>query len=380
MSATLIRKARTVARVLRAGGLGGVTAVLSAKFATMVNRGRTSVRRARRRTLDFGVRPYFLRRRVEHVHGPLEVTYGANQVLLICVVRNGEFYIRSFVNHYDALGVSAYVFLDNGSTDRTVSMLREYNRFTILQTRAPYRRYENTMKRYLAERFSNGRWNLCVDIDELFDYPFSDRLAIADFLSYLNTFGYSAVVAQMLDFFSDEALTAVQSSPDDDLRIKYPYYDISNIQRTEYEWPAGAQPQIKMHWGGIRRVFGTNNGLTKAPLVYMNGRVKPFVEWHHTTGAKLADVSCVLKHYPFVSSFSAKVMEAVETARYGETTTAEYVAYGNALRRDPGLTLKTETARRYAGLEPLIASGFLSVSDRYRDWVAAHSIARVTGD
>ena len=35
------------------------------------------------------------------------------------------------------------------------------------------------MKRYLAERFSPGRWNLCADIDELSDYPFSESRAIA---------------------------------------------------------------------------------------------------------------------------------------------------------------------------------------------------------
>ena len=37
--------------------------------------------------------------------------------------------------------------------------------------RAVFQVDENTMKRYLAERFSRGRWNLCADIDELFDYP-----------------------------------------------------------------------------------------------------------------------------------------------------------------------------------------------------------------
>ena len=58
---------------------------------------------------------------------------------------------------------------------------------TVLQTDAPYNKYENTMKRYLAERFSSGRWNLCADIDELFDYPFSESLSLRDFLGYLNT-------------------------------------------------------------------------------------------------------------------------------------------------------------------------------------------------
>ena len=67
------------------------------------------------------------------------------------------------------MGVKHFVFLDNGSTDRTVEMLCAHEDVTVLQTNAPYQKYENTMKRYLAERFSPGKWNLCADIDELFD-------------------------------------------------------------------------------------------------------------------------------------------------------------------------------------------------------------------
>ena len=31
------------------------------------------------------------------------------------------------------------------------------------------------MQQYLVARFGKGRWSLCVDIDELFDYPYSGR-------------------------------------------------------------------------------------------------------------------------------------------------------------------------------------------------------------
>ena len=88
-----------------------------------------------------------------------------------------------------------------------------------------------------------------------------------------------------------------------------------------------------MHRGGIRRtVFGTNNGLTKAALVLMDGKVKPFVEWHQATGAAVADVTGVLMHYPFVSTFRRRWTDAVRTGRYGATTTDEYVGYAQGAR------------------------------------------------
>jgi Glycosyl transferase family 2 len=160
----------------------------------------------KKRVMEFRVRPYLLPRKVKHIHGPAKISYALDELLVISVVRNGELYIRSFLDHYRSMGVRHFVFLDNGSADHTLEMLRKQEEVTVLQTEAPYNKYENTMKRYLAERFSCGRWNLCADIDELFDYPFSEKLSLRDFLGYLNNNNYTAVVAQMLDMFSDVPL------------------------------------------------------------------------------------------------------------------------------------------------------------------------------
>ena len=154
----------------------------------------------------------------------------------------------------------------------------------VLQTDVPYQKYENTMKRYLAERFSTGRWNLCADIDELFDYPFSERLSLDDFLGYLNANKYTAVVAQMLDMFSDVALNELESKADDILEKKYVYYDISSIEKEDYLWSERSNPAIKMHWGGIRKmVFGTNSGLEpliKDQFLIVSEKYRQWVDGH----------------------------------------------------------------------------------------------------
>jgi hypothetical protein len=328
----------------------------------------------KKRVMEFGFRPYLLPRQVKHIQGPQKISYGLDELLLISVVRNGELYIKSFMDHYRAIGVKHFVFLDNASTDRTVELLCAEEGVTVLQTDAPYKKYENTMKRYLAERFSRGRWNLCADIDELFDYPFSEKLSLRDFLRYLNTNSYTAVVAQMLDMFSGIPLAEVESKPGDLLKEKYVYYDISSIRRTEYLWSMRSNPDIKMHWGGVRKaVFGTDNGLTKSPLVLMDGNVKTFITWHHVKGARMADVSCVLMHYPFVSSFYAKVKDAARTGRYGMRVTDEYKAYAKRLDDSVSVNLKLTSAQPFTGLEQLIEDRFLIVSEKYHHWMNEHA-------
>jgi hypothetical protein len=357
--------------------MGAVMAALRSRLGAIREERTRAARRALRRTIEFGIRPHLLRGKVTHVHGAREVKYGRDELLLLTVVRNGALYVDAFMEHYTNLGVVHWVFLDNGSTDRTVEMRCAHPRVTVLRSDAPYQKYENTMKRYLAERFSRGRWHLCADIDELFDYPFSTELPLGGLLAYLNTRGFTAVVAQMLDMFSDMPLARVTSRPGDPLKTMYPFFDISAVERRPYPWSEPSRPEIRMHWGGVRRAaFGTNNGLTKAPLVCMDGRVKPFIEWHQATGGVLADISCVLMHYPFVSAFRDKVLDAVRTRRYGVTTTDEYLAYARGLAANPDLSLMGPSARCFTGLEALIADGFLVVSDDYRQWVSEHASRR----
>ena len=166
----------------------------------------------------------------------------------------------------------------------------------------------------------------------------------------------------------------LESRAHDLLSEKYCFYDISSIDKEEYLWSQRSNPEIKMHWGGIRKqVFGTINGLTKSPLVFINGQVRPFVTWHHVRGARIADISCLLRHYPFVSSFSDKVEDAVRTGRYGFKVDDEYKAYAKTLGDNKRLSLRMESAQRFVGLEPLINARFLIVSANYRQWVSKHS-------
>jgi hypothetical protein len=320
------------------------------------------------------VRPQILRLSVRHVCGLRRIEYREDEVVVVCVVRNGELHIRSFLDHYFGLGVKHVVLLLNDSADRTAELAASYANVTLLRTNCPYSRYENLMKRYLAQRFSMDRWNLCVDIDELFDYPYSNELPLGALLQYLNREQYTAVVAQMLDMFSDGPLALVRSSIEDQVRLRYRWYDISGIHKSEYPYSQLTLTDVKMHWGGIReQAFGTNNGLTKAPLVKVGRNQKLFVYWHHVVGATIADFTAVLLHYPFVENFAAKVVDAVATGRYGPETTREYHQYwGETRRQDKALVLRKASARTLDDVATLLDEQFLVAGPSFREWRRAY--------
>src|ERR687889_640543 len=216
---------------------------------------------------------------IEHLYGPEEVPYEEDEVVLVCLMRNGRPYVKSFVEHHTSLGINHLFFLDNGSTDGTVEALKGYENVTVLQTGLPFKRYEVSIRQYLVERFGQeGRWCLYVDIDELFDYPYSDVVSLGALLRYLNERCYTAVVAQMLDMFPDELLSGRASTLlDEPLKERHRFYDISNIQRKGIREHRPARnntyesDDIEFFYGGIPTTpFPTKktNEPSKFPLMF----------------------------------------------------------------------------------------------------------------
>jgi len=313
---------------------------------------------------------------IEHLHGPEEVDYEPDELVVVCNVRDGRPYVKSFVEHYRSLGAKHLFFLDNNSTDGTVEALKNYDNTTILRTELPWKEYELLFKHYLVGRFGKkDRWCLCVDIDELFDYPYSDVVGLNSFLGYLNSNSYTAVVAQMLDVFSEEPLSGREGNQEDEpLKERYRFYDLSNISRRSIKRRHGRHnntlenDDILIFSSGIRgAIFGDNRTLlTKHPLVFLDGKVKPlYPGTHWVANARIADITCVLFHYKLLDGYLHK--QAAQAVREGQyyNNSARYKRYLEVLDKNPALQMKQESARELKGVNDLVENGFLVVSEEY---------------
>jgi glycosyl transferase family 2 len=318
---------------------------------------------------------------VEHLFGPKEVAYEADELVVVCLVRDGKPYVKSFLEHYASMGVKHMVFLDNGSTDGTVEALKEYDNVTVLRTALPFKRYALLVRQYLIERFGRGRWCLCVDIDELFDYPYSDVVGLSSLLRYLNERSYTAVVAHMLDMFPEEPLSGGRTSelPYEPLKERHRFYDLSNISRISmrghplFRNNTLESDEVEALRGGIRQtLFGFRANLTKLPLVFSDGRVKPFDgSTHWVDNARVADLTCVLFHYKFLNGYlQEQAVQAVREEHHYDNS-AEYKKYLEVLEGNPTLRVKQETAREIESVNDLLENEFLVVSEDYVGWVNA---------
>ena len=321
-----------------------------------------------------------MRLSVRHLHGPKRIAYAPDELVVVCLARDGRPYIKAFIDHYLSLGVKHIVFLDNDSGDGTVDVAREYERVSVIQSKLSFKKYEFAMKDYLISRFGKGCWSLYVDIDELFDYPYSDVVSLGSLLRYLNEKSYTAVVAQMLDMFPDRALRSRVSQEDEPLKELYRFYDLSNIEKEDYgrrrvrRSNAASNKDIKVHKGGIRKdLFDANFLLTKHPFMFFDGEAKHRNNdngLHGIGNARIADFSCVLYHYKLVDGFRERAVRAAQEENYA-LATFHYKKYQEMLEQNPDIKIWRATARKLGNVNELIDNGFLVVSDEYRRWAEA---------
>jgi Glycosyl transferase family 2 len=316
---------------------------------------------------------------VRHLRGPRRISYGDDELLVVCLARNAAPHIRTFLEHYVRLGARHVVLLDNGSDDDTVELAALFPQVSVFRTTLPFRNNNCGMRRYLIRRFGRRRhWVLCVDVDELFDYPLSDRVRPGALLGYLRAKGYTAMAAYLLDMFPEGPI-ARAPGPGADLRAAHPFYDVSGVRKVGYfdEDGYGAHrfvrhntvaPGVKRYLGGVRAAaFDLPDlYLIKHPLTFQDGRVR-LSHQHFADHASVADVTGVLYHYKFVEDFGSRVGEAVRTGAYADGS-FEYRQYQRALERHPDLSLKSETARALGSVNDLVALDFLQASDDYRAW------------
>jgi hypothetical protein len=306
--------------------------------------------------------------KVSLLSGDASTKASTDELIVVCLVRNGAAYVPEFLRHYRELGAKHIVFLDNGSADETVPMASANADVTVFRTVAPYKIYKDIMKRWLVERFGRSNWVLCVDVDELFDYPYRGSLNLKGFLTYLNSQDYTAVVGQLLDMFPEGVIA---NSAETGWRGQHRFYSLRDLERVSYDSfykGSNAAPPVALEvlHGGIRgTAFDARVLLTKHPLLFPSAGLN-YLHAHHVKGARVADVSAVLLHYKYVGDFAGFVKTIVEEESYS-TNSREYKNYKRVMDENPDLKLHSQDSLEFRSVETLLDQGFVVASGRFRE-------------
>lgn len=313
---------------------------------------------------------------IEHLSGPTRMRVSAGEMVVLVLARNAMAHLPTFLAHYERLGAKHIVLMDNGSNDDTVRYASERANVSIFRTPLPFRRFQLVLKRWMVRQFGMGQgWSLVADVDELLDYPFARNLPLPDFLAYLEQHGYDALCVQNLEMVPRESLSELQGRLTDNLEETHRYYDISDIRHADDAiWLRRNHfdaDGFHSHTGGVwETVFGySGSQLTKQPLFRASSGIRVFpYSVHYVSGARIADVTGVFRHYKYTGRFVEHVREELERKQYyGGAEIFQY--YRRTLETNPELSLYRPTSKEYRAAEELLESRFLIASPRFLEWV-----------
>ena len=315
-----------------------------------------------------------LHRSLRHLHGPAQRFASPQEVVLIALVRDGGYYLDVFFEHYRRLGVSCFVFVDNGSADGTVDRIRQEPGTAVLRSALPWLEFENSLRAYAANRYGRDRWCLFADMDELLDFEGSGTAGLQGLTGYLAQQGCTALQAQMLEMFPKGPLAAARGLNYAEAVKAFRYCDVSTVQALDYGAedtglayylrqnalpPGGA----RMLFGGVRgKVFGERCCLSKHPLVFIGPGVQAAVHPHVSAGVAVAEVEGLIRHYKFAGDSLARDLQTRTEAvsQHGEDRLRS-----DAMQAQPELSLWSEAALADASIADLQRLGFLRRAPGY---------------
>ncbi|NHX27942.1 glycosyltransferase family 2 protein, partial [Escherichia coli] len=126
-----------------------------------------------------------------------------DDILLFSTIRNEAARLPYFLRHYRALGVAHFLFVDNDSSDETVSILAQQPDVSLWRTGASYRdsRFGVDWLTWLQRRYGHGHWCLTADADELLMLPHHGARDLRDLTDWLDARGTEVFAAVMVDLY-----------------------------------------------------------------------------------------------------------------------------------------------------------------------------------
>lgn len=289
-----------------------------------------------------------------------------DKILAVSCVRDEILRLPWFLEYHRNLGVDHFLIIDNDSSDGTSEYLRRQGDVSLFPTRESYSASKCgvTWTNEVLENFGRDHWVLILDADELFVYPRCETVNLRALVTYLNELGAQAMMAPLLDMYSDRAISETSYRSGMPFYEACSYFDGDNYEQAEL----GPNSSLVRSRGGARhRLFWKSRNreysspfLPKIPLVKWRNGISLDASTHIMSGARLAEATGVLLHFKLFQDFAARAKH--EAARGEHFANArQYAAYSEVLSSDTKLSAYHEGSIRYENSIQLVRLGLMGM-------------------
>lgn len=293
----------------------------------------------------------------------------ADDILCFVTVRNEYQRLPYFLEHYRALGVAHFLFVDNDSDDDTVAYLRDQSDVSLWQTKHSYRlsRFGMDWLTLLQMTHGHGHWCVTVDADELLIYPNWETRDLHGLAQWLEQSERDAMGAIMLDMYPRGPLSQIRYHAGENPTDVLQWFDAGNYQiqiqqKLQNMWIQGG-PRLRKFFEKDPRKAPT---LNKIPFVKWNRRYVYNSSTHNILPRRLNHIyatdggeltSGAILHTKFLPSVVQRSVVEKKRKQHFENSSL-YDDYYSELSSDP--VLYTETSTQYRGWRQLEALGLMS--------------------
>lgn len=257
-----------------------------------------------------------------------------NIPIVVLCIKNDLRRIRILVEHYRALGVEKFAFMDNGSDDGTFEWLLKQPDIDLFRC---FEHYQTAVKEgwinRIVSHYGFNRWYILTDSDELGTYIGMEQHSLRDVIKYAEQYGIKRFKGLTIDMYVD----GQPFGNTDDIRGDYRFMDVDTY--FEKEVTVGKY-KYKAYLGGPRhRLMNSNITLSKFPLVYFEkGMVSDsaHVQFPHSL---LSQYQCYIGilHYKFIDKDFEVYRKRAQTKSGFSTGGLMYKEYMNFIEKTEGI-------------------------------------------
>lgn len=278
--------------------------------------------------------------------------------------------IPFFLDYYRRMGVDHFLAIDNNSPDRTRELLLNESDVSYFHTAGSYvaSKAGRLWTSELADHYCNGRWCLTLDLDEQLVFPGCERATLRDLCDYLDEYSFDGIFTVFLDMYHAGPLSDAIYKPGQ------PFLEVcDHFEPTTYTLrPPMHFPYVGVFGGPRQRIFweqgkkGRGPSQRKLPLIKWRPGFKYVTSTHACSPIRLADITGVLLHFKFFSSFASFAER--ELARGDRVQTEDYEKYAR-LAKEQGLNFKSDRSVRYESSVTLVEHGVAVCSRDFLNWL-----------
>lgn len=281
-----------------------------------------------------------------------------NRILAVCAMHNSNILIRPYIEHYNSIGVSDFVFIDNNSNDNSIELIQNHNdNTTRIDLWHTYDKFDGFKamgwKQRLFDYYGLNRWYLNLDIDEHLVYPDCEKIDIHSVAARVRKIGHKTVSSMLVDMYSNTDVRTPHAISDLlSLRSTYNYFD-----KNTYFAQSSEKYNYRI-WGGPRtRKFNRHPSLQKYPLAYVDASmmaVNPHFWFPYTSNkSNVLIPETSLLHYKFLPGDIEKYQQYVDSGVHWDNS-SQYKSYLETIRSESRFTFfDIDTSVEYLGSQSL---------------------------